>query len=268
MRRGTPTVVVTVGSQTLTTTADPGGAWSVHAAALSETSHSVQASVEDAAGNTGRESQVLTVDVTVPVLTIDGGPARSTSDTSPWTYGTTAEQAGTIVNVGVGGQHLTATVQPGGTWGVRAQTLASGTYDVLASITDAAGNTGSITQALTVGRVTQHRSLHRSPHRPPRQYRPDAEIRLAGHAFVGRGVYSLSRQRVTSGLNGHRARTVVFPVRLRNRGNVMDRITIRATRGSAQFRVAYLQGRTNVTARVLAGRYRSGSLRPGSGGRC
>ncbi len=80
---------------------------------------------------------------------------------------------------------------------------------------------------------------------------------------MGRGVYSLSRQRVTSGLNGHRARTVGFSVRLRNRGNVMDRITIRATRGSAQFRVAYLQGRTNVTARVLAGRYRSGSLRPG-----
>ena len=180
-------MVVTVGSQTLTTTADPGGAWSVHAAVLSETSHSVQASVEDAAGNTGRDSQDLTVDVTVPVLTIGGGPARSTSDTSPWTYGTTAEQAGTIVNVGVGGQHLTATVQPGGTWGVSAQTLASGTYDVLASITDAAGNTGSITQALTVGRVTPgHPAGHSTGHPagrravPPGRRDPSGRTRLRG----------------------------------------------------------------------------------------
>ncbi len=109
------------------------------------------ASVTDAAGNTGTGSQVLTVDVTVPVLTIDGGAARSTSDTSPWTYGTTAEKAGTLVHVSVGGQFLTATVQPGGTWGVSAQTLAAGAYPVLASITDAAGNVGTMTQSLQIG---------------------------------------------------------------------------------------------------------------------
>ncbi len=150
---GTPAVTVLVAGQTLATTAGTDGSWSVDAAALSETSHSVVASVSDLAGNSGTDSQVLTVDVTVPVLTIDGGATRSTSDTSPWTYGTTAEQAGTTVRVSLGGQELVATVQPGGGWGVSAQTLASGTYTVLATVTDAAGNTGTMTQSLQVGSV-------------------------------------------------------------------------------------------------------------------
>ena len=87
---------------------------------LTETSHLVVASVDDAAGNTGAASQLLEVDVTLPVLTIDGGATRSAVDTSPWTYGTTAEKAGTTVHLAIGGQALTAIVQPGGTWGVSA----------------------------------------------------------------------------------------------------------------------------------------------------
>jgi hypothetical protein len=149
---GAPAVTVSVEGQTLTTTSVD-GTWAVEAGALSETSHSVVASVGDAAGNRGSDSQVLTVDLTVPVLTIDGGPRRYTSDTSPWTYGTTAEQAGTIVRVAVGDQTLTASVKPGGAWGVSAQELPSGTYTVLASITDAAQNTGTVTQVLQVGPV-------------------------------------------------------------------------------------------------------------------
>ena len=111
------------------------------------------AAVSDAAGNTGTGNQVLTVDMTVPVLTIDGGPSRFTTDTSPWTYGTTAEQAGTLVHVSIGGQSLIATVQSGGSWGVSAETLASATYPVEASITDAAGNIGTMTQSLQIGDV-------------------------------------------------------------------------------------------------------------------
>ena len=153
---GTPTVTVTVGGQTLTTTAGAAGAWNVEATTLSESSYGVVASVTDAASNQGTAGQVLTVDVTVPVLTIDGGPARTTSDTSPWTYGTTAEQAGSIVQVSLGGQSLTATVKPGGTWGVSAQALAQGNYTVLASITDAAGNTGTMTQSLTISTEVTH----------------------------------------------------------------------------------------------------------------
>ena len=82
----------------------------------------------------------------MPVVTINGGPTRSTGDTSPWTDGTTAEPAGTTVHLSIGGQHLTATVQLGGAWGVSAAALPDGTYQVVARITDAAQNTGTATR--------------------------------------------------------------------------------------------------------------------------
>ena len=70
-------ITVKVDTQMLTTTAGAGGVWSVTPATLSETSHSVVASVEDAAGNTGTARQILTVDKTKPVVRIKGGaPGR------------------------------------------------------------------------------------------------------------------------------------------------------------------------------------------------
>ncbi|RHW23233.1 DUF3494 domain-containing protein [Nocardioides immobilis] len=123
---GTP-VTVTVDGQTLTTeAAGDTGAWTVTTDTLAETTHSAVASIEDGAGNKAIATQVLVVDLTVPVVTITGGASRSTDDTSPWTYGTTAEQAGTTVHLSIGGQHLTATVEAGGAWGVSAAALPGG----------------------------------------------------------------------------------------------------------------------------------------------
>ena len=127
------------------TTVDGAGSWSVLASTLSEGPHSVEATVQDAAHNSGTAHQILTVDTTAPVVTIDGGAARSTSDTSPWMYGTSGEPAGATVRVSVGGQNLTATVLAGGTWSVSATTLAEGPHDVVASITDDAQNVGTAT---------------------------------------------------------------------------------------------------------------------------
>lgn len=270
---GTPTVTVTVAGQTLSTTASA-GTWTVDAGALTETAHGVAASVTDPAGNTGTGRQVLTVDITVPVLTIRNGETDSTSDTSPWIYGTTAERAGTIVDVSVGGQARTAIVEPGGTWGVSAESLAPGTYEVVASITDAAGNVGSARQTLTIGEgappvgpriivpITPPTAPVSQP-APAATYRPDAEIRLGTRAFVGRSSYSVARQRVTSTLKGSRAKTVTYQVRVTNRGNVADRLTIRGTSKSKQFTVKYLQGRKNVTSAVLKGTYRTATLQTG-----
>lgn len=366
---GTPTIEVTVEDQALTAVAAD-GVWTVDAGTLLEAPHRVHASVQDVAGNSGVADQVLTVDLTVPVLTIDGGETRSTDDTSPWTYGTTAEQAGTIVNVSLGGQTLTAVVQTGGGWGVSAQTLASGTYTVLATITDAAQNTGSREQTLQVGSVvtaptvsldggttrstiestpvisgttgepgtptitvtvngqtltttaddgrwsvtsatlapgayevrasvtangvtgtaSQVLTVSTSTETPPETsptptptpppvavpdvplvgtpvvaptYRPDAEIRLGKRAFVGKGSYSRSRQTVTSSLSGRRAKTSTYSLRVTNRGDTADRLTIRGTAKNKQFGVVYLQGRKNVTAAVLRGTYRTATLQPG-----
>ena len=117
----------------LTTTAAD-GTWTVTADAMSETAHLVQASVTDTAGGIGTARQVLTVDVTVPVLTIDGGTSRSTSDTSPWTYGTTAERAGTMLS-DRGGE---PTVNNRGVKSVVESSLAGGKYegDVAKAITE------------------------------------------------------------------------------------------------------------------------------------
>jgi hypothetical protein len=255
---GTPTVTVTVGGQTLTTTPGAGGAWTVDAAPLTESSHSVEATVSDAAANPGTASQVLTVDVTVPVVTINGGATRSTSDTSPWTYGTTAEQAGSIVHVTIGGQSLTATVHAGGTWGVSAETLPSATYTVLASITDAALNTGSASQTLTIAPGTP-------PVTPPAvdsKYLPDAEIRQVKGTYVGAGVFSTADQKVTAQLAG-RKKSVGFEVRVTNQGDAAERLQLVGTPKRKTFSVAYLVGGQDVTAAIVDGSYRTETLKAG-----
>ena len=216
----TTPVTVTVAGQSLPTTVSPNGAWSVTPAALSESVHTVVASVGDAAGNTGTATQILTVDLTVPVVTINGGATRTTNDTSPWTYGTTAEPAGTTVHVNIGGQHRTATVASGGTWGVSASTLPEGSYKVVAYVTDAAQNTGSAIQDLTIGQPA-------GPNDPEPRYRPDAAVRSLSGGFVGVNSYG-SEQKVTKKLLRRDKRTT-FEVRVTNRGNAADRMDIAGT---------------------------------------
>ncbi|MCW2765967.1 MAG: hypothetical protein JWO11_1926 [Nocardioides sp.] len=248
-------VTVTVGGQTLTTSVGAGGTWSVGAATLTEAAHSVVASVDDAAQNTGSATQILTVDVTVPVVTIDGGATRSTNDTSPWTYGTTAEQAGTTVRVTVGGQTLTATVLAGGTWGVSATTLPEGAHTVVASITDAAQNRGTATQTLTITGPGD------GPGSPDPRYRPDVAIRALDGHFVGVGVYD-SGQQVFERLR-RTARRATFDLRVTNRGDATDRMEVLGTPRNRKFRVTYLAGGQDVTRAVTAGSYVTGPLLPG-----
>lgn len=251
---GTP-VTVAVGGQTLTTeTVGEAGAWVVTTATLTEATHSVVASVDDDADNTAVATQILTVDLTVPVVTIDGGATRSTSDTSPWTYGTSAEQAGTTVHLTIGGQHLTATVQSGGVWGVSAATLPEGTFHVVARVTDAAQNTGTANQTLSI-------TGPGGPENPAPRYRPDAAVRLLNGSFVGVDSYG-AEQRVTKRL-GPRDRGATFQVRLTNRGDAPDRLEILGTPKNRKFTVIYLAGGRNVTGVLAAGTYRTGTLRPG-----
>lgn len=243
-------VTVTVGGQTLTSAAvGEGGAWVVTAAALAEDAHNVVASVSDDAGNTANATQILRVDLTVPVVTIDGGATRSTVDTSPWTYGTTAEQAGTTVHLTIGGQDLTATVQPGGGWGVSASALPVGTYEVVASITDPAQNTGTATQTLTITGSS-----------PDPSYRPDAAVRLLGGTFVGVNDYGPD-QEVTQRLRHIKSAT--FEVRVTNRGDASERMEMLGSSRNRKFKVTYLADGQNVTSAVVGGTYRTRALAPG-----
>lgn len=255
---GTPTVTVDVGTQTLTTTATS-GTWTVTAASLAETSHVVTASVVDAAGNTGTASQVLTVDVTVPVVTIRGGPDRSTTDTSPWIYGTTAEKAGTAVRIEVNGQSLTSTVRSDGTWGVSAQTLPPGTHEVVASITDEALNTGTARQVLLVDPTG---TPDPTDPNPSATYRPDASIRTGRTPFIGTKVYGTADQRVSRTLRD-RTRTSRFVVRVTNRGNRSEAMQVHGTTRGKAFKVVYASAGRNVTSDVVNARFRTATLRVG-----
>jgi hypothetical protein len=84
-----------------------------------------------------------------PAVAIDGGATATTTDTTPTISGTTDVEAPAVVTVTVHGQTLTATPS-GGAWSVTSALLANGTYPVVASVSDGAGNPGGATQQLTV----------------------------------------------------------------------------------------------------------------------
>ena len=87
-----------------------------------------------------------------PVLTIAGGATAITTDTTPTISGTTDVEAPAVVTVTINGQTLHAT-PVGGAWSVTSAILANGTYPVVSSVSDGAGNPGAATQQLTVDTV-------------------------------------------------------------------------------------------------------------------
>ncbi|EOW9272010.1 TPA: Ig-like domain-containing protein, partial [Vibrio cholerae] len=149
----TVTLVVTDADgneQTLTATVQPDGSYSVEVTTpLAEDSYTVTATVTDPAGNTGTATDDGSVDVTAPEVTVHA--PDNTNDTTPTIIGTTDAPAGSTVTLVVtdadgNEQTLTATVQPDGSYSVDVTTpLAEGDYQVTASVTDLAGNTGTAT---------------------------------------------------------------------------------------------------------------------------
>ncbi|MEG5897597.1 Ig-like domain-containing protein [Enterobacter bugandensis] len=160
------TVTVTLNGKDYTTTVGADGSWTLNVpaadlAALSDGSVTVTASVSDKAGNPASVNHNLTVDVTVPAVTINAvagddvinvaehGQAQIISGTA------TGAAAGDKVTVTIGGQTYTTILDAAGNWsvGVPASVisgLSDGTVTVTASVTDAAGNTGSGTHNVTV----------------------------------------------------------------------------------------------------------------------
>ena len=85
-----------------------------------------------------------------PTITITGGSTAVTKDTTPTIAGTTSAATGRTVTVTIAGQELTTAVLGDGTWSVTAAELAAGSYPVVATVRDAAGNAGAASQTLTV----------------------------------------------------------------------------------------------------------------------
>jgi hypothetical protein len=144
------TLTVTLADQTLTGLVGDGGAWSVTSGALSDGPHRVIVSVSDEAGNPATYTQTLTVDTVSPVVLITGGGNATTDDPDPTIRGTSDGAPGTTVTVTIAGQTLTTLLQPNGSWNVTPAFVGVGTWPVIASALDPAGNVGFAWQSLVV----------------------------------------------------------------------------------------------------------------------
>jgi hypothetical protein len=143
-------VTVTLADQTLTDPVQSDGTWSVTSAHLADGSHLVVMTVSDAAGNQARAVQTLTVNTVAPLVTITGGASATTSSTSPTLSGSTDATPGSTITVTVAGQTLTGLVQPDGSWNATALGVGVGAWQVVVTVTNAAGDVGSATQTLTI----------------------------------------------------------------------------------------------------------------------
>ncbi|HUP76664.1 MAG TPA: ice-binding family protein [Acidimicrobiales bacterium] len=146
-------ITVTIGSQVLTTAVQSDGAWAVTAALMANGAYPVSATVVDAVGNTGSDSQTLTVDTVPPVIGFDDGATRVTNDATPTFIGSSDVAPMSVVTLTVAGQTRTTLVQPDGSWNTTPTALADGTWTVTASVVDEAGNPASATQSLIIDTI-------------------------------------------------------------------------------------------------------------------
>ncbi|MBM1022911.1 Ig-like domain-containing protein [Enterobacter sp. A11] len=160
------TITVSLNGKDYTTTVGVDGGWTLNVpaadvAALTDGSVTVTASVSDKAGNPASVDHNLTVDVTVPAVTINTIAGDDVINVAEHAQAqiisgsATGAAAGDKVTVTIGGQTYTTVLDAAGNWsvGVPANVisgLSDGTVTVTASVTDAAGNTGSGTHNVTV----------------------------------------------------------------------------------------------------------------------
>ncbi|EPB0490225.1 Ig-like domain-containing protein [Enterobacter hormaechei] len=160
------TVTVSLNGKDYTTTVSANGSWTLNVpaadlAGLTDGSVTVTASVSDKAGNPASVDHALTVDVTVPAVTIHTVAGDDVINVAEHNHAqiisgsATGAAAGDKVTVTIGGQTYTTVLDAAGNWsvGVPANVisgLSDGTVTVSVSVTDAAGNTGSGTHNVTV----------------------------------------------------------------------------------------------------------------------
>ncbi|TWA79619.1 hemolysin type calcium-binding protein [Azospirillum brasilense] len=143
-----------------TVTASAAGAWSITAGSLGDGAHTLTATVTDAAGNTSSVSSALTVTIdtsassptSLALSTASNSGLTSdtlTNVTAPVVTGTVAE-AGVVVLYEGAAALGTVTASAAGAWSITAASLGDGAHTLTATVTDAAGNTSSVSSALTV----------------------------------------------------------------------------------------------------------------------
>ena len=157
------TVQVTFGSATYAATVDANGNWSANFAVneipTGETTATVTAVARDAAGNSSTATGQVAIDTLVNNLafTNQAGGSDATINAAEAAQGvvlTGTVEAGSTVSVKMGTVTQFATVDANGNWSVTFAPgdIPSGTYSssIVATATDKAGNTRSVTQSVSV----------------------------------------------------------------------------------------------------------------------
>lgn len=125
--------------------------------------------------------------------------------------------------------------------------LASGTYTLDLSRAPGEGGAEAYTLALDASKTPLAR--------------PDGAVGSSLTTVTGNFVYPPTTQRLT--LSSPDGRTVTGYITATNRGNVSDRIRLKATGGNSNFAVVYFnENGANVTAQVTAGTYTTRQMLP------
>ncbi|MCY2757507.1 beta strand repeat-containing protein, partial [Acinetobacter baumannii] len=119
---------------------------------LADGPHTITVTATDAAGNVGNDTAVVTIDTSLPVVSLDD---LTTNDTTPALTGAIDDPTATVV-VNVDGIDYPATNNGDGTWTLADNTLPAlidGPHTVAVTATDPAGNTATDTATLTIDTV-------------------------------------------------------------------------------------------------------------------
>ncbi|HDQ0250194.1 TPA: Ig-like domain-containing protein [Escherichia coli] len=160
------TVTVTLNGENYTGTVQTDGSWSVSVpqadvSALTASNYTVSAAVSDKAGNPASVNHNLTVDTSVPVVTINTVAGDDVINATEHVQAqiisgsATGAAIGSTVTVTIGTNTFTTVLDASGNWSVGVpasvvSALANGTVTINASVTDAGGNSGSTTHQVTV----------------------------------------------------------------------------------------------------------------------
>ena len=137
-----------------TATASGSGAWNFTPTGLADGSHTIIASETDTAGNTGTASLTFTLDTTIatPTLALSDDTGASASDLI--TNDAALSGSGdpnAVVTLAEGATALgAATADASGVWSFTPTGLIDGAHTIVASETDAAGNTGTASLTFTL----------------------------------------------------------------------------------------------------------------------
>ncbi|MDC4966742.1 Ig-like domain-containing protein, partial [Acinetobacter baumannii] len=151
----TATVVVNVDGTDYPAVNNGDGSWTLvdnTLPTLADGPHTITVTATDAAGNVGNDTAVVTIDTSVPVVSLDD---LTTNDTTPALTGAIDDPTATVV-VNVDGIDYPATNNGDGTWTLADNTLPAlidGPHTVTVTATDPAGNTATDTATLTIDTV-------------------------------------------------------------------------------------------------------------------